>query len=221
MRSALEPFFHLCGKRARRRSASTRASEKDQGVLSPRLRTKLAAARIGRARRTPARGRSAMATEPDTADDAAIAAALADEEPPSKMQEVLDFEKRIDGDDFVGCRLRHYWAGDNAWYFARILTFDHEKRLHIVLYDDGEVHEVNLLDSNELYMIGRGCYVVKMPGHSPWPCMEWECCQALEDAGTMRMWNRRTPSKMFIIYFGNDLRVPRRCLHFNTNRLRE
>ena len=36
-----------------------------------------------------------------------------------------------------------------------------------VLYDDGEVHEVNLLDSNELYMIGRGCYVVKMPGHSP------------------------------------------------------
>ena len=173
-------------------------------MLSPRLRTKLAAARIGRARRTPARGRSAMATEPDTADDAAIAAALADEEPPSKMQEVLDFEKRIDGDDFVGCRLRHYWAGDNAWYFARILTFDHEKRLHIVLYDDGEVHEVNLLDSNELYMIGRGCYVVKMPGHSPWPCMEWECCQALEDAGTMRMWNRRTPNKMFIIYFGTE-----------------
>ena len=168
-----------------------------------------------------ARPRADMATEPDTADDAAIAAALADEEPPSKMQEVLDFEKRIDGDDFVGCRLRHYWAGDNAWYFARILTFDHEKRLHIVLYDDGEVHEVNLLDSNELYMIGRGCYVVKMPGHSPWPCMEWECCQALEDAGTMRMWNRRTPSKMFIIYFGTDLGVPRRCLHFNTNRLRE
>ena len=122
-----------------------------------------------------------------------------------------DFEKRIDGDDFVGCRLRHYWAGDNAWYFARILTFDHEKRLHIVLYDDGEVHEVNLLDSNELYMIGRGCYVVKMPGHSPWPCMEWECCQALEDAGTMRMWNRRTPSKMFIIYFGTDLGVLKCC----------
>ena len=53
-------------------------------------------------------------------------------------------------------------------------------------------------------MIGRGCYVVKMPGHSPWPCMEWECCQALEDAGTMRMWNRRTPNKMFIIYFGTE-----------------
>ena len=164
---------------ARRRAAES----KTQGVL-------LAAAR------------DAMAQAPDTADDAAIAAALADEEPPSKMAGIMDFEKRIDGDDFVGCRLRHYWAGDNAWYFARILTFDHEKRLHIVLYDDGEVHEVNLLDSNELYMIGRGCYVVKMPGHSPWPCMEWECCQALEDAGTMRMWNRRTPNKMFIIYFG-------------------
>ena len=54
-----------------------------------------------KARRTPATRRTAMATEPDTADDAAIAAALADEEPPSKMQEVLDFEKRIDGDDFV------------------------------------------------------------------------------------------------------------------------
>ena len=156
-----------------------------------------------------------MATEPDTADDAAIAAALADEEPPTKMAGIMDFEKRIDGDDFVGCRLRHYWAGDNAWYFARILTFDHEKRLHIVLYDDGEVHEVNLLDSNELYMIGRGCYVVKMPGHSPWPCMEWECCQALEDAGTMRMWNRRTPSKMFIIYFGGVAAsaAPSRHLH--------
>ena len=153
----------------------------------------------------------AMAQAPDTADDAAIAAALADEEPPTKMAGIMDFEKRIDGDDFVGCRLRHYWAGDNAWYFARILTFDHEKRLHIVLYDDGEVHEVNLLDSNELYMIGRGCYVVKMPGHSPWPCMEWECCQALEDAGTMRMWNRRTPSKMFIIYFGTDLGVLKCC----------
>ena len=48
------------------------------------------------------------------------------------MQEVLDFENPIDGDDFVGCRLRHYWAGDNAWYFARILTFDHEK--HYILY---------------------------------------------------------------------------------------
>ena len=167
-----------------------------------------------------AAARDAMATAPDTADDAAIAAALADEEPPSKMAGIMDFEKRIDGDDFVGCRLRHYWAGDNAWYFARILTFDHEKRLHIVLYDDGEVHEVNLLDSNELYMIGRGCYVVKMPGHSPWPCMEWECCQALEDAGTMRMWNRRTPSKMFIIYFGG-VAASRTVPSFDATRLRE
>ena len=65
-------------------------------------------------------------------------------------------------------------------------------------------------------MIGRGCYVVKMPGHSPWPCMEWECCQALEDAGTMRMWNRRTPSKMFIIYFGNDLGVLKCCGAFTS-----
>ena len=183
MRSASDPSPSLRASGLAAATGRSAAESKTQGVL-------LAAAR------------DAMAQAPDTADDAAIAAALADEEPPSKMQEVMDFEKRIDGDDFVGCRLRHYWAGDNAWYFARILTFDHEKRLHIVLYDDGEVHEVNLLDSNELYMIGRGCYVVKMPGHSPWPCMEWECCQALEDAGTMRMWNRRTPSKMFIIYFG-------------------
>ena len=43
-----------------------------------------------------------MAQAPDTADDAAIAAALADEEPPSKMAGIIDFEKRIDGDDFVG-----------------------------------------------------------------------------------------------------------------------
>ena len=137
-----------------------------------------------------------------TADDAAIALALAEQDTP--LEEARKEETRIDGDDFVGCRLRHYWAGDNAWYFARVLTFDHATHLHVVLYDDGEVHEVNLLDSNELYMIGRSCYIVKLPGHSPWPCMEWECSQTLEHAGTMRMWNRRTSTKMFIIYFGTE-----------------
>ena len=73
-----------------------------------------------------------------------------------------------------------------------------------MLYDDGEIHEVDMLSGHELLMIAYDCYVVKLSGHAAWPAMEWVCCEALERAGTMKMWNGKPDSKMMIIFFGTE-----------------
>lgn len=61
--------------------------------------------------------------------------------------EIIDFEdtketdkkddNKSDVNDLVGCRLEFQWTS-GKWYRGTICKYNNEKRLHHVLYDDGE-----------------------------------------------------------------------------------
>ncbi|KAI3846086.1 hypothetical protein MKW92_026413 [Papaver armeniacum] len=67
----------------------------------------------------------------------------------SRRKEVPSFLKvELDESDFdriVGKRIKVYWEGSRRWFTGRIESFDNEKKLHRILYDDGDVDELNLL----------------------------------------------------------------------------
>ncbi|KAI3962183.1 hypothetical protein MKW98_005814 [Papaver atlanticum] len=66
-----------------------------------------------------------------------------------RRKEVPSFRKvELDESDFdriVGKRIKVYWEGSRRWFTGRIESFDNEKKLHWIFYDDGDVDELNLL----------------------------------------------------------------------------
>ncbi|RZC63734.1 hypothetical protein C5167_025482 [Papaver somniferum] len=66
-----------------------------------------------------------------------------------RRKEVPSFRKveldESDSDRIVGKRIKVYWGGSRRWFTGRIDSFDNEKKLHMIRYDDGDVDELNLL----------------------------------------------------------------------------
>jgi hypothetical protein len=44
----------------------------------------------------------------------------------------------------VSKRISIYWENDDEWYDGKISSFNSSGKTHQVLYDDGEVEELNL-----------------------------------------------------------------------------
>ncbi|KAF8403804.1 hypothetical protein HHK36_011910 [Tetracentron sinense] len=44
----------------------------------------------------------------------------------------------------IGKRLKVFWSGSRKWFVGRIKSFDNEKKLHKILYDDGDKEELDL-----------------------------------------------------------------------------
>ncbi|KAB1227637.1 DNA mismatch repair protein MSH6 [Morella rubra] len=49
-----------------------------------------------------------------------------------------------DNDRVVGKRVKVYWSGSRKWFIGRIKAFDNEKRLHNILYEDGDREMLDL-----------------------------------------------------------------------------
>ncbi|GAV90519.1 hypothetical protein CFOL_v3_33928 [Cephalotus follicularis] len=49
-----------------------------------------------------------------------------------------------DNERIVGKRIKVYWSGSRRWFTGRIKGFDDEKRLHRILYEDGDKEELDL-----------------------------------------------------------------------------
>ncbi|XP_043693312.1 DNA mismatch repair protein MSH6, partial [Telopea speciosissima] len=52
---------------------------------------------------------------------------------------VNDFER------IVGKRIKVFWPDSRRWFLGKIKSFDNEKKLHRVFYDDGDKEELNLM----------------------------------------------------------------------------
>ncbi|XP_010241262.1 PREDICTED: uncharacterized protein LOC104585916 isoform X2 [Nelumbo nucifera] len=49
-----------------------------------------------------------------------------------------------DYDRIVGKRVKIFWSGSRKWFVGRIKSFDTEKKLHKIFYDDGDKEELDL-----------------------------------------------------------------------------
>eukprot|EP00898_Chlorokybus_atmophyticus_P000382 jgi/Chlat1/1344/Chrsp119S01756 len=56
-------------------------------------------------------------------------------------------ELRIDpseGPKLVGRAVKVYWPLDGAWYAGKVQSYDPERKRHAILYDDGDIEQVNV-----------------------------------------------------------------------------
>ncbi|KAL5708183.1 hypothetical protein ACHQM5_019004 [Ranunculus cassubicifolius] len=49
-----------------------------------------------------------------------------------------------DLDRIVGKRVKVYWSGSRRWFAGRIVSFDKKRKLHKVIYDDGDKEDLDL-----------------------------------------------------------------------------
>ncbi|XP_057953438.1 sister chromatid cohesion protein PDS5 homolog D-like isoform X2 [Malania oleifera] len=51
-----------------------------------------------------------------------------------------------DGDDekIIGKRIKVYWSGSRRWFIGRVKSFDNEKSLHKIHYEDGDKEDLDL-----------------------------------------------------------------------------
>ncbi|KAI3855766.1 hypothetical protein MKX03_033446 [Papaver bracteatum] len=54
--------------------------------------------------------------------------------------------KESDFQRIIGKRIKVYWDGSRRWFTGRIESFDNKKKLHRILYNDGDVDELYLPD---------------------------------------------------------------------------
>ncbi|KAI3986483.1 hypothetical protein MKX01_037765 [Papaver californicum] len=85
--------------------------------------------------------------------------------PPRRRKEVPCFRKvDLSESDFkriVGKRIKVYWDGSRKWFTGKIESFDSKKKQHRVLYDDGDVEELYLLDERfELEVVTSECFTL-------------------------------------------------------------
>uniref|UniRef100_A0A7N0U2S9 PTM/DIR17-like Tudor domain-containing protein n=1 Tax=Kalanchoe fedtschenkoi TaxID=63787 RepID=A0A7N0U2S9_KALFE len=68
-------------------------------------------------------------------------------------QDVIDFRmvdlSDIDGPSLIGRRVEVYWPDSRRWFRGRVKTFDHQKLVHKVDYDDGDWERLDL--KNEVF----------------------------------------------------------------------
>ncbi|XP_059303537.1 sister chromatid cohesion protein PDS5 homolog C-like isoform X5 [Lycium ferocissimum] len=62
----------------------------------------------------------------------------------SQKEDSVDKVVSEHGKELVGCRVRVWWPLDQAFYGGRITLFDHSKKKHMVIYEDGEQEMLNL-----------------------------------------------------------------------------
>lgn len=74
---------------------------------------------------------------------AGVLAALSDtcQERPKKSSSQVG---SLDGKSCVGRRLSVFWKDDQAWYFGVVKEFHEESGVHTVVYDDGDVEQLDL-----------------------------------------------------------------------------
>ncbi|KAJ1458418.1 hypothetical protein M885DRAFT_512831 [Pelagophyceae sp. CCMP2097] len=103
----------------------------------------------------------------------------------------------------VACRVRHYWAGDDAWYEGRVVDVDSARGVATLRYDDGEYHEVDVgAASDEFLMFGSAVHLAKVSGHGAWPAQEFSTSPALDRAELIAI--ARPANKKFVLFFGTD-----------------
>ncbi|KAG7947917.1 hypothetical protein I3843_14G119100 [Carya illinoinensis] len=67
-----------------------------------------------------------------------------------------------DNNRIIGKRVKVYWSGSRKWFTGRIKAFDYEKRLHDILYEDGDREMLDLRKERfELEMMPTECFKLR------------------------------------------------------------
>ncbi|OMP08785.1 hypothetical protein COLO4_06118 [Corchorus olitorius] len=79
---------------------------------------------------------------------------------------IVDLEDD-DNEIVVGKRVKIYWSGSRRWFTGRIEAFDKKKRLHSILYDDGDKEVLDLRKERfELEVLPTDPFKLKIESHS-------------------------------------------------------
>ncbi|XP_040994689.1 uncharacterized protein LOC121241131 isoform X1 [Juglans microcarpa x Juglans regia] len=67
-----------------------------------------------------------------------------------------------DNDRIIGKRVKVYWSGSRKWFTGHIKAFDYEKRLHDILYEDGDREMLDLRKERfELEIMPTECFKLR------------------------------------------------------------
>jgi len=73
---------------------------------------------------------------------------------------------------FLGCLCQVYWAGDECWYYGRILNYSHEKDSYFVWYLLDQVTE--WIDFNtEAVIVAEENVLALTKGNPAWPAQKY------------------------------------------------
>ncbi|KAI3718581.1 hypothetical protein L6452_19458 [Arctium lappa] len=75
--------------------------------------------------------------------------------------------------DLIGRRIKVWWPEDKAFYGGVVNSYDHQKKKHVVLYDDGEI-EVLYLDKERWELIEDGHKPTKNSNRTVTDCKKTE-----------------------------------------------